>query len=90
VKRAPDAQLPPHITPQRKHHPGVVGTLIGDGIAQGTSYLSQRRKVKAGARPPRFQYDVARAARLCLYAAVIGSPIGHYWFALLDKVGCVS
>lgn len=33
-----------------------------------------------------FSYDAARAARLCGYSAVIGSPIGHYWFQFLDKV----
>lgn len=69
----------------------MVGTLIGDGIAQGTAYLGQRRAATTRPgprrRPPAFQYDWARAARLCLYAAAVGSPIGHYWFAFLDKVG---
>ncbi|GBF92303.1 hypothetical protein Rsub_05505 [Raphidocelis subcapitata] len=66
---------------------GVVGTLIGDGIAQATAHMAERRRAAArpGARRPRFQYDAARAARLCLYAAAIGSPVGHYWFAFLDK-----
>jgi hypothetical protein len=58
---------------------GVVGTIIGDGIAQFTSRNTRSRDVPA--------YDVARATRLCTYAAVIGSPIGHYWFNFLDMVG---
>lgn len=62
-------------------HTGVVGTIIGDGIAQFTSRNSRSRNVPV--------YDVARATRLCTYAAVIGSPIGHYWFNFLDKVGCL-
>ncbi|KAF6261972.1 hypothetical protein COO60DRAFT_1498627 [Scenedesmus sp. NREL 46B-D3] len=32
-----------------------------------------------------FSYDAARATRLCAYSALIGSPIGHYWFQFLDK-----
>ncbi|KIZ06048.1 protein Mpv17 [Monoraphidium neglectum] len=64
---------------------GVVGTIVGDGIAQATSHLSARRVARPGARKPRFQYDWARAARLCAYAACLGTPIGHYWFAFLDK-----
>jgi hypothetical protein len=59
---------------------------VGDGIAQATSHLSARRVARPGARKPRFQYDWARAARLCAYAACLGTPIGHYWFAFLDKV----
>lgn len=57
---------------------GVVGTIIGDGVAQFTSRNSRSPDVPV--------YDVARATRLCTYAAVIGSPIGHYWFNFLDKV----
>ncbi|KAI8467798.1 MAG: hypothetical protein J3K34DRAFT_429281 [Monoraphidium minutum] len=66
---------------------GVAGTVVGDGIAQATAHLSERRAAAArpGARPPRFHYDWARVARLCAYAAAIGSPVGHYWFAFLDK-----
>lgn len=56
-----------------------MGTIIGDGIAQFTSRNSRSPDVPV--------YDVARATRLCTYAAVIGSPIGHYWFNFLDKVG---
>lgn len=59
-------------------HTGVVGTIIGDGIAQFASRNSRSPDVPV--------YDVARATRLCTYAAVIGSPIGHYWFNFLDKV----
>jgi hypothetical protein len=57
---------------------GIVGTIIGDGVAQYTTRDSRTRGAPA--------YDVARAGRLCTYAAVIGTPIGHYWFNFLDKV----
>lgn len=58
---------------------GVVGSLIGDGVAQYTASRS-----RAGAASP-VSYDAGRAARLCTYAALIGTPIGHYWFSFLDK-----
>jgi protein Mpv17 len=56
---------------------GVVGSLIGDGIAQ---YAESRSKPRGAVG-----YDAGRASRLCAYAAVIGSPVGHYWFHFLDK-----
>jgi hypothetical protein len=82
---APDASL---LAPATPLPTGVVGTIVGDGIAQGTAHLSARRvaAAKPGVRPPRFRYDWARAARLCLYAACIGTPIGHHWFGFLDRV----
>lgn len=56
---------------------GVVGTIIGDGVAQFTSRNTRSRDVPV--------YDAARASRLCAYAAFIGTPVGHYWFHFLDK-----
>jgi protein Mpv17 len=56
---------------------GVVGSLIGDGIAQ----IAESRSKPRGA----VGYDAGRASRLCAYSAVIGSPVGHYWFHFLDK-----
>eukprot|EP00775_Hariotina_reticulata_P009060 gene9060-9230_t len=56
---------------------GVVGSLIGDGVAQFSSSRSSRTSG--------FSWDAARATRLCVYAAVVGTPIGHYWFHFLDK-----
>eukprot|EP00878_Enallax_costatus_P044918 GHUV01053713.1.p2 GENE.GHUV01053713.1~~GHUV01053713.1.p2 ORF type:complete len:123 (-),score=14.54 GHUV01053713.1:188-556(-) len=58
---------------------GIVGSIIGDGLAQ---YAESRNKPRGAV-----SYDAARASRLCAYSAVIGSPIGHYWFHFLDKVG---
>jgi hypothetical protein len=70
-----------------------VGSIIGDGIAQYTSRStssSSSSSSSSGSVGGRHQqapaYDVGRAVRLCTYAAVIGSPIGHYWFTFLDKV----
>ncbi|KAF8063701.1 SYM1 [Scenedesmus sp. PABB004] len=58
---------------------GVLGSIIGDGLAQYTASRGARRP-GAG-----FEYDGARMTRLCAYSALIGTPIGHYWFAFLDK-----
>lgn len=57
-------------------------------LSQCASHLSARRAAakRPGAHLPRFAYDWGRVTRLCLYAAAIGTPIGHYWFAFLDKV----
>ena len=66
------------LTPLHCMPAGVVGTIIGDGVAQFTSRSSRSPNTPV--------YDVARASRLCAYAAVIGTPIGHYWFHFLDKV----
>lgn len=55
-----------------------MGTIIGDGVAQFTSRSTRSRDVPV--------YDAARASRLCAYAAFVGTPIGHYWFNVLDKV----
>jgi hypothetical protein len=87
VRPHPPPHLPPDSGPPIRP-PGVVGTLIGDGIAQGAAHVVARRRAgdKPANRRPRFHYDVARAARLCAYAALIGTPVGHYWFAFLDKV----
>jgi hypothetical protein len=57
----------------------------------------QRRRVAAGSRAPApdatttpppsssWHFDFARTARLCAYSALLGTPIAHYWFGLLDK-----
>jgi hypothetical protein len=34
-------------------------------------------------------YSAARTARLVLYSAVVGTPMAHAWFGLLDTVGCL-
>jgi hypothetical protein len=59
-----------------------VGSILGDGIAQYTAARG-RSSVVSTQQPA---YDVGRVARLCTYAALIGTPIGHYWFNFLDKV----
>lgn len=38
-----------------------------------------------GGVPPAAQYDYLRTARLALISAAFGSPIGHFWFDLLDR-----
>lgn len=77
---------------------GVVGTLLGDGIAQYAAHHARKPK-KANADgsplsaaqtallgdPPTFQYDGWRCIKLCAYAALVGSPIAHYWFRFLDQ-----
>lgn len=80
---------------------GIVGTFIGDLIAQYLAYYSAPRATAtaaaatrrssgadatstATAAPPSFEYDAARCARLCTFSALIGTPLSHYWYILLD------
>jgi protein Mpv17 len=74
---------------------GVLGTVLGDSIAQHTArhmleaaaaaaadpHSQQRRR---GEQPP-WRFDFQRTARLCAYSALLGTPIAHAWFGLLDK-----
>lgn len=36
----------------------------------------------------RFRYDAGRMLRLCVWSALVGTPLGHFWYLLLDKVRC--
>eukprot|EP00877_Chromochloris_zofingiensis_P007836 jgi/Chrzof1/3305/Cz12g20090.t1 len=45
----------------------------------------ERKQHVAGTSRPDFVYDWARTCRLCLYSALIGTPVGHWWFGFLDK-----
>jgi protein Mpv17 len=96
-----------------KAYTGVVGTLLGDVLAQLLShqhrknnfhphrpqYSSSGRTVN-GFRStgisasdgsegkkvhPKFQFDAMRCARLCLYSAAVGTPLGHYWYQMLEQ-----
>jgi len=66
---------------------GVVGTIIGDGIAQYSSYRmalpAPTKGVKQQRMPP-FQYDFPRLARLLIWTASFATPLAHYWFNFLD------
>lgn len=66
---------------------GIVGTTLGDYIAQ---HLSHQKEAKAahqrGDAAPAFTYDAVRTSRLVIYGALVGTPIGHAWFKLLDTV----
>eukprot|EP00775_Hariotina_reticulata_P011680 gene11680-11823_t len=96
-----------------KVYTGLVGTLLGDVLAQLLSHQqrlsslhlnnvqrssadrpvhgcrSSRRSSNDGTAGktlhPRFQFDVRRCARLCLYSAAIGTPMGHYWYQVLEQ-----
>jgi len=87
---------------------GVVGTFLGDLIAQylghyarigdvsttggggngGNSAAPTRRRRSSGAGggsvDGAFEYDAARCARLCGFSALVGTPLAHYWYLLLD------
>lgn len=65
---------------------GIVGTVLGDAIAQVSAAHMERKQHVAGTSRPDFVYDWARTCRLCLYSALIGTPVGHWWFGFLDKV----
>jgi hypothetical protein len=67
---------------------GVLGSALGDSIAQGAAYVSHRRKL--GVTSSKFSFDFARTARLCTHAALLGTPINHAWFGLLDKVSAAG
>lgn len=34
----------------------------------------------------RFRYDAGRMLRLCVWSVLVGTPLGHFWYLLLDKV----
>jgi hypothetical protein len=78
---------------------GVAGTMLGDLAAQLLSYSqaspaasstssSSRRSSRTSSRAPKpaFSYDVLRCGRLCLYSAAIGTPMGHYWYEVLEAL----
>lgn len=69
---------------QTKCATGVVGSILGDTMAQVTAYRAAKSEAGTSAKQPVFRYDFVRCARLCAYAAFIGTPIGHFWFAWLD------
>jgi len=60
-------------------HAGVVATVLADGVAQAVQHR------QAGGLPGRHNW--AQTARLCTYSALIGTPVAHWWFGWLDKVG---
>jgi hypothetical protein len=82
----------------RQVYTGVAGTMLGDLAAQLLSYSqastaassssSSRRgsRSRSSASKPAFSYDVLRSGRLCLFSAVIGTPMGHYWYEVLEAL----
>lgn len=74
---------------------GIVGTFLGDLLAQYLAHYS-RPQQQQGAHAPRrrrsrssdaggaFQYDPARCARLVAFSVLVGTPMSHYWYQLLD------
>lgn len=66
---------------------GVVGTIVGDYVAQK---LTHRTEIQAaslrGEAVPEFTFDIMRASRLVMYGALVGTPLAHGWFQLLDTV----
>jgi len=77
----------------------VLGDSIAQNAAQHMLADQRRRAVAAAPRAPSsapspspappslapWRYDWLRTARLCAYSALLGSPIAHYWFGLLDR-----
>ncbi len=80
--------LPSHCSVKTCHSlAGIVGTLIGDYIAQRITHQTEVQSANDfGKAPPAFEYDVERTARLAVYGALVGTPVGHAWFQLLDAV----
>jgi hypothetical protein len=92
---------------------GMVGTFLGDLIAQYLGHYARMGQPAAAPRAPRgssgsggggasprarrsssssaaaaagrpFEYDPARCARLMGFSALVGTPLAHYWYILLD------
>ncbi|KAG2495218.1 hypothetical protein HYH03_006824 [Edaphochlamys debaryana] len=64
---------------------GIVGTILGDYVAQRLSHNVEEQTARQGGKPaPAFQFDLLRTSRLCIYGAIVGTPVGHFWFQLLD------
>jgi hypothetical protein len=75
---------------------GLVGTLLGDLAAQVLSHTSKQSQQKQQQQQAQqhtssscssagFHFDAMRAGRLCLYSAVIGTPMSHIWYGLLES-----
>lgn len=74
--------------------------MLGDLAAQMLSHsqtstaaaLSSRRSSQDDSRSSStasnrgFEFDALRCGRLCLYSAAIGTPMGHYWYELLEAL----
>eukprot|EP00879_Flechtneria_rotunda_P033957 GHRR01037890.1.p1 GENE.GHRR01037890.1~~GHRR01037890.1.p1 ORF type:complete len:236 (-),score=67.79 GHRR01037890.1:42-683(-) len=67
----------------------MVGTLIGDMTAQVLSYHSANKNNKAisssSGSASGFKFDAMRCARLSLFSAIVGTPMGHYWYQVLES-----
>ncbi|KAG2449968.1 hypothetical protein HYH02_000072 [Chlamydomonas schloesseri] len=64
---------------------GVVGTILGDLLAQRLSHHHEEQAARSRGEPvPAFVYDLGRTARLVLYGVVVSTPVGHLWFKFLD------
>lgn len=67
---------------------GIIGTGLGDLAAQALSHIQAnpgRRSSSSSGHDNRMYFDSVRTARLCLYSAAIGTPMAHFWYALLDQ-----
>lgn len=71
---------------------GMVGTFLGDLLAQFTQGVMQtHRNVTSKGRSSNaaasdaFALDFARTARLVGFSALLGTPIAFVWFQLLDQ-----
>jgi hypothetical protein len=74
-----------------KVYTSVVGTLLGDLAAQLLSHMQQQQQQRQrsgttaasnsrNSKSSSFCYDPLRSARLCLYSAVFGTPMAHFWY----------
>jgi protein Mpv17 len=73
---------------------GVIGTIMGDAIAQVTSHFAFKQhhheaSTSSPAAPPQraaeFKYDFAHLGRLLLYTIFVGNPTSLAWFHWLDQ-----
>lgn len=72
---------------------GMVGTFLGDMVAQGMQGLLANNKrdtasSSSSTAQQGFDLDLARTARLVGFSTIVGTPILFVWFGVLDQV-CV-
>ncbi|WIA10402.1 hypothetical protein OEZ85_010594 [Tetradesmus obliquus] len=60
-------------------------TAVGSSSSNSSSQ-NRKAKSKSSAPKPGFKFDVLRCGRLCLYSAAIGTPMGHYWYEVLEAL----
>jgi hypothetical protein len=65
---------------------GMLGTFLGDLLAQCLANLPKEQGSRGAHQDGGFHYDAPRTLRLLAYSALVGTPVAHWWFGVLDAV----